>query len=327
MHRICHFTYRSTTRYWYHPDHLGSASWVSDKAGKGIQHLYYLPWGEELANQRGTAYESRYTFSGKERDVETGYSYFGARYYNSDLSIWLSVDPLADKYPGLSPYTYCADNPVKLVDPDGRDYEVVFDHEKKTITIQATYYVKNIDDYVYLQRGLRVWNRQSGRYKYTTDDGIEYTINFNLTGYINEEGFKAASKVENENRGAAFNAFQITDVCDDYKDGDRGITRNGHVCYIKTTAPFRTILHEIGHTLGLGEFNGSDNVMVSGGDGECFNKTNIYEILSTAGFKCSANLPGGGQQRTIPNSIGTLIGTDNNTRGKLETKNIMYPEQ
>jgi len=51
-----------------------------------------------------------------------------ARYYpsaplrnrNSDLSIWLSVDPLADKYPNLSPYTYCADNPVRLVDEDGR---------------------------------------------------------------------------------------------------------------------------------------------------------------------------------------------------------------
>ena len=106
--------------YWYHPDHLGSASWVSDKAGKGIQHLYYLPWGEELDNQRATDYASRYTFSGKERDMETGYGYFGARYYNSDLSIWLSVDPLANKYPSLSPYTYCADNPVKLVDPDGR---------------------------------------------------------------------------------------------------------------------------------------------------------------------------------------------------------------
>lgn len=43
-----------------------------------------------------------------------------ARHYNSDLSIWLSVDPMSDKYPGLSPYTYCADNPVKLKDPDGR---------------------------------------------------------------------------------------------------------------------------------------------------------------------------------------------------------------
>ena len=57
--------------------------------------------------------------SGKEKDSETGYHYFGARYYNSDLSLWLSVDPMADKYPSLSPYNYCAWNPMKLVDPDG----------------------------------------------------------------------------------------------------------------------------------------------------------------------------------------------------------------
>ena len=43
----------------------------------------------------------------------------GARYYHSDLSVWLSVDPLADKYPGWSPYNYCLNNPIKLVDPNG----------------------------------------------------------------------------------------------------------------------------------------------------------------------------------------------------------------
>ena len=43
------------------------------------------------------------------------------RHYNSALSIWLSVDPMADKYPGVSPYVYCGNNPVRLVDPDGED--------------------------------------------------------------------------------------------------------------------------------------------------------------------------------------------------------------
>ena len=53
------------------------------------------------------------TFTGKERDSETGFSYFGARYYDSDiLTGWLSVDPMADKYPSLSPYAYCGWNPV-----------------------------------------------------------------------------------------------------------------------------------------------------------------------------------------------------------------------
>ncbi len=62
------------------------------------------------------------TFTGKERDSKTGFSYFGARYYDSDLMTgWLSVDPMADKYPNLSPYAYCGWNPVRLVDPDGRE--------------------------------------------------------------------------------------------------------------------------------------------------------------------------------------------------------------
>ena len=63
-----------------------------------------------------------FTFSAKERDSETGLSYFGSRYYSSDLSIWLSVDPQSDKYASLSPYTYCANNPVKLVDPNGEEF-------------------------------------------------------------------------------------------------------------------------------------------------------------------------------------------------------------
>ncbi len=63
------------------------------------------------------------SFTGKERDEETGYGYFGARYMDHELmTMWLSVDPMADKYPNISPYAYCAWNPVKLVDPEGRDW-------------------------------------------------------------------------------------------------------------------------------------------------------------------------------------------------------------
>ena len=75
------------------------------------------------------SFADNHTFSAKERDAETGLSYFGARYYSSDLSIWLSVDPMSDKYPSLSPYVYCADNPVKLVDPNGEELEVANNEE------------------------------------------------------------------------------------------------------------------------------------------------------------------------------------------------------
>jgi RHS repeat-associated protein len=94
-----------------------------------------------------TPFAQTHTFSAKEKDSETGLSVtslrsvssfslsqiqtslvwhslmrrFGSRYYSSDLSIWLSVDPMSDKYPSLSPYVYCADNPIELVDPNGEE--------------------------------------------------------------------------------------------------------------------------------------------------------------------------------------------------------------
>ena len=76
------------------------------------------------------------TSTGKERDSETGFSYFGARYYDSDLMTgWLSVDPMADKYPGLSPYAYCAWNPIRLVDPDGKQISTHTDHEGNVVAV------------------------------------------------------------------------------------------------------------------------------------------------------------------------------------------------
>ena len=108
--------------YFYHSDHLGSASWITEAGGKPVQHIQYLPYGEPFVNQRVSGYNERFTFTGKERDEETGYSYFGARYMDHELmTMWLSVDPLADKYPNISPYNYCMWNPVKLIDPDGMD--------------------------------------------------------------------------------------------------------------------------------------------------------------------------------------------------------------
>ena len=110
-------------RYFYHTDHLGSSSWITDASGNVNQHIQYLPFGEDFIYQRTTSWDVPYTLSGKEKDKETGYSYFGARYYSPELSVWLSVDPLADKYPSMSAYMYTAGNPVMLVDPDGRDNE------------------------------------------------------------------------------------------------------------------------------------------------------------------------------------------------------------
>jgi len=110
-----------TDLYFYHPDHLGSSSFITDANGIATQCLQYLPYGETFINQQTNSIQSRYTFSGKEKDLETDYSYFGARYYNSDISIWLSVDPKSNDFPHISPYNYVEQNPVKYIDKKGEN--------------------------------------------------------------------------------------------------------------------------------------------------------------------------------------------------------------
>ncbi|MCZ8169769.1 MAG: RHS repeat-associated core domain-containing protein [Flavobacterium sp.] len=73
-----------------------------------------------MAEQRGQHYyNSPYKFNGKELDEETGLYYYGARYYDPKVSIWLSVDPLAEVQPDKTPYHFCSNNPVSRVDPTG----------------------------------------------------------------------------------------------------------------------------------------------------------------------------------------------------------------
>ena len=68
------------------------------------------------------------SFTGKERDSETCYGYFGARYMDHELmTMWLSVDPMADKYPSITPYAYCEWNSMRLVDPNGKEISPIYD--------------------------------------------------------------------------------------------------------------------------------------------------------------------------------------------------------
>jgi len=114
-------------QYFYHPDHLGSAAVISFTSGRAYQHLQYFPFGELFVSQRNSNFDSRYKFSAKELDNETNYTYFGARYYDSDLSSWLSVDPMADQRNWVSPYSYCQNSPVIRTDPTGALDNPIYD--------------------------------------------------------------------------------------------------------------------------------------------------------------------------------------------------------
>ncbi len=106
-------------QYYYHPDHLGSASYITNLDGEVVQHIEYVPFGEVFIEERNNTWNTPYLFNGKELDEETGLYMYGARYLNPRTGLWLSVDPLNEERIGLSPYQYCQNNPVMLVDPTG----------------------------------------------------------------------------------------------------------------------------------------------------------------------------------------------------------------
>lgn len=116
--------------FFFHEDHLGSGNLVTDEASLVVEELYYYPFGLQRHRHtpNGDIYASEYTFSGKELDPESQISYFGARYYDPVLCVFISVDPVAMHSPGrtmansqrMNVYAYAGGNPLVLVDPDGQ---------------------------------------------------------------------------------------------------------------------------------------------------------------------------------------------------------------
>ncbi len=110
--------------YYYHPNHLGSTAFVTDNNATVIQGFLYAPFGEittEYNVNFGSSVIPKYAFNAKELDEETGMYYYEARYYAPP--VFTSRDPLFEKYFWMSPYAYCANNPVKYVDPSGKEYD------------------------------------------------------------------------------------------------------------------------------------------------------------------------------------------------------------
>ena len=187
--------------FYYQGDHLGSSAYLTDEAGAITQTLNYLPYGEDWVDVHNNPnYLSRYKYNGKEKDPESGLHYYGARYYDSDISQWLSIDPMADKYPSLSPYNYCADNPVILVDPDGREpilpfvgtastFRKLLNTSRNKVGLyrgqKAANYLKNLGNTEFsigqkrpLPTQTGYFNKKKGRYIYTEKGGWIDMVHF-----------------------------------------------------------------------------------------------------------------------------------------------------
>ena len=119
--------------FFYHSDHLGSTSYITDDHANITQYDAYLPYGELLVDEHSSSEELPYKFNGKQFDDETGLYYYGARYMNPVTSLWYGVDPLAEKYVTTSGFVYTLNNPVKFIDVDGREWTQTTDKNGNTV--------------------------------------------------------------------------------------------------------------------------------------------------------------------------------------------------
>ena len=132
-------------QFYYHPDHLGSSSYITNLDGEVSQHIEYVPFGEVFIEERNNTWNTPYLFNAKEFDEETGMYYYGARYYEPRISLWMSTDPLQEKYENISPYIYCANSPIRYTDPKGMEVEadeLSMKNISYTLTKQEAKYVR-----------------------------------------------------------------------------------------------------------------------------------------------------------------------------------------
>jgi len=108
-------------KYYYIKDHLGSVRVVVNESNNIVSAQDYDMWGSIMEGRSFDSYKSKYKFTGKERDKESNYDYFGARYYDARIGRWGSEEPLIDKNPQKSTYSYSNNNPISRLDLTGQD--------------------------------------------------------------------------------------------------------------------------------------------------------------------------------------------------------------
>ena len=258
--------------FFYHSDHLGSTSYITDDKANITQYDAYLPYGELLVDEHSSSEDLPYKFNGKQFDEETGLYYYGARYLNPVASIWYGVDPLAEKYATTGGYVYTLDNPIRLIDQRG----------KRPSTAEAALISKHVyggDDATTTRKDLRAsgWKIVKGV------DKITKNINDVLLNSESDNGYKAQLyKRTNHGHVEFVYAFAGTDdwsdVVDDI-DQYYGGSPNQYKMAVANAEILSSILKEkygnnvdftfVGHSLGGGEAAAAS--MATGFDAITFN--------------------------------------------------------
>ena len=260
-------------------DHLGSVRTVVSETGAVQQRNNYFPYGDMFPNSSNDDSGNRYKYTGKESGDDIGLYDFSARFLHTRFGRFTTIDPLAEKYPDISPYAYCNGNPVNFVDPDGMDFRKVV--RMNTITIKAHYYVKR-DSYESAANARDFWNKRQDTY--LSPSGKQFDVKYKITiqSVDNIDVFKKNS-----------NTYEVVDSFESKsRAGVAADKRNIQVLEsYSLTLPNSQIqsttgAHEIGHTLGMSD--GGQGIMSGSQDESRTNdvtQDNLQQMLESAAGK------------------------------------------
>ena len=239
-------------------DHLGSTRLETSSNGTITAAYDYKPFGEQIPLMTS---KTRKTYIGKERDDESYLGDFGVRKYDYAAGRFTSPDVMFEKYMTWSPYQYSMNNPINLLDFNGKNGVKVVDDEVKTITIQAVYVYNeklggNLQD-------IQQANKDLNDKNYTVTEGIYdgYSVKFDLSGVPS-----GSNHEDDQNTSGGINIGNTYQANADFKWLDKktgkenfneknGIIHGGttldnnHIAMNQPYNTTRNLIHEIFHTL------------------------------------------------------------------------------
>jgi RHS repeat-associated protein len=186
---------------------LNSTQAVSDINGSLVQSVFYAPFGEVIYEDNAYWHRGRipdYTFNGKELDEENGMYYYSARYYNPPT--FISRDPLFEKYPTISPYAYCSNNPINRVDPTGMEDDWYQNSQGHTFWRAGNAPSIEKDGETYNNIGERhsykVGSNETHNYKQMELESIDYSTSAQFQAQSTGTGCKTAADAMVKTSGA-----------------------------------------------------------------------------------------------------------------------------
>ena len=248
-------------RRYYHTGHLGSIRAVTDEGGQVVERKDFYPFGLQMPGRTLTqGPRADEDFTGYEKDEETQLLYAGARYYMPALGRWGAPDPHADAYPRHTPYNYALNNPLLLIDPDGKDAVVTINDSTQTVTISATINLRGEE--ATEEYASQVSESISSRWgeKTVAIDGNEYSVETDIEVNVWEGSEAEWDQAIMEAGNDRMNSNNFITVKTGRNAAGTGVPgevvrgiSNSYTGEFSSEMESESMAHEFGHLLGLPE--------------------------------------------------------------------------